>query len=320
MHILLVVLLFSSFQSIAQEKSIEEVVVYGVRPGPDLWKVTKGENVLWVLGTLSPLPKRMKWQSEFVETVIKNSQAYVIPPSVSVDIGFFQAFSLARSAIGIKKNPGKKQLKDIVPEATYARWLLLKKKYLGNNRKIEKTRPIFASSKLFDKAISKIGLTYDTKVEKKVSKMAKKNKLEFIRPTIKIDMSKSKSAIKKFKKTNISDLECFSKTLDTLESDVNNMSKRASAWANGDVSKLIELQFANQEESCTSAILNNDFAKDVGMENIKERLRALWLEKVEESLNTNKSTFAILSIANLLGENSYLRSLEAKGYLVEIPK
>ena len=35
------------------------VVVSGVVTGPGLWKVSKDGHVLWVLGTLSPLPGHM---------------------------------------------------------------------------------------------------------------------------------------------------------------------------------------------------------------------------------------------------------------------
>ena len=31
-------------------------VVAGVQPGPGLWKVTRGENLMWILGTVAPVP------------------------------------------------------------------------------------------------------------------------------------------------------------------------------------------------------------------------------------------------------------------------
>jgi hypothetical protein len=335
MRITLTLLLFlsfqltMSFQLTAQvnsntksydEDEIEEVIAYGVRPGPELWKVSKGDNVLWIMGTLSPLPKKIKWQSSLVEAVIQNSQAYLLPPTVTADVGFFKALSLATSAIGIKKNPDKKKLKDVVPADIYARWLILKKKYLGNDRSVEKVRPIFASGKLFDKAISKIGLADNTKVEKKVRKLAKKNKLEFITPTIKIDLNKPKAAIKKFKKSEISDLECFKKTLDRLETDLNSMRLRAYAWANGDVTKMRALKFPNQDKACTSALLNNDIASDVGIVDLPQRARKIWVEEAKKALTNHKSTFAILSVSNLISEKSYLNDLIAEGYTVKVPK
>jgi len=46
---------------------LETVLVTGVQPGPGMWKVSKGEHVLWVLGTLAPLPKHISWQSHDVQ-------------------------------------------------------------------------------------------------------------------------------------------------------------------------------------------------------------------------------------------------------------
>ena len=299
---------------------MEEVIAYGIRPGPELWKVSKGENVLWILGTLSLLPKRMKWQSSLVAAVIENSQALLLPPTVTADVGFFQGLSLATSAIGIKKNPDKKKLKDMVPTKDYTRWLVLKNKYLGADRGVEKTRPIFASAKLFDKAISKIGLSYNTKVEKKVRKIAKKNKLEIIEPTITIDLNKPKKAIKKFKKTQLSDLECFSKTLDRLEVDLINMRLRATAWANGDIEKLKALKFPSQNQACSSAMLNTDVAQDMGFTDLPQRMRDMWLEEVNKTLVNNKSTFAYLPISRLMGKDNLIDLLKAEGYIIRVPK
>jgi hypothetical protein len=143
--------------------------------------------------------------------------------------------------------------------------------------------------------------------------------LEFINPQIKLDVSKLKTSLKNFKKTEISDLECFTRTLDTLEGDLSILKVRADAWARGDVAMLKELSYKNQDESCISAILDSDLTKDAGIENIKEKLQNLWLESAKDALTSNKSTIAILSINNLLGENSYLKLLEAEGYTVKEP-
>ena len=329
MNIFYALLLTLSFQVFANEntsnnnqnnKDVEQVIVYGVRPGPELWKVTDGENELWVLGTMALLPKKMVWHSELVEAVIENSQTMLLPPTADADIGFFKSLSLMTSIIGIKKNPDGKKLKDVVPKDLYARWLVLKKKYMGRDAGIEKTRPIFASQELFYKAIKKTGLVSDTKVKKKVLKLAKKNKLEFITPTLNIEIVKPKAAIKKFKKTEISDLECFSKTLDRLEGDLQVMLLRANAWANGDILTIKELKYPDQNKACGNAFLNSDVVQDTGMKDIVPRLREVWLETAIKSLKENKSTFAILPISNLIGSDSYLNFLADKGYTVIVPK
>src|SRR5690606_7247298 len=53
---------------------LEALVVSGAQPGPGMWKVRKGEHVMHILGTVSPLPRRMEWASDEVEAVIARSQ------------------------------------------------------------------------------------------------------------------------------------------------------------------------------------------------------------------------------------------------------
>lgn len=70
-------------------KDLETLVVTGVQPGPGLWRVSHEGNVLWILGTVSPLPAKMKWESAEVEAVIADSQQVLLPPSVTMtaDVG-----------------------------------------------------------------------------------------------------------------------------------------------------------------------------------------------------------------------------------------
>jgi uncharacterized protein YbaP (TraB family) len=215
--------------------ALKRVMVVGRVPGPDLWKVTNGENVLWILGTLSPLPKKLDWNSAPIKEVIESSQALLLPPAVNAELGFFKSLSLARSAIGIKKNPQKRKLVEVLPYDLYMRWLKLKEKYMGDNKSIEKVRPIFASQKLFAKAIKKTGLKSGSEIEKTVRKHAKKSKLEMIQPEITIDLNNPKKALKKFKKTEIDVLECLTKLLDRLETELNAMRFRAIAWSYVDI-------------------------------------------------------------------------------------
>ena len=59
------------------EEIIEEVTVIGERAGPGLWKVRNGDNTLYILGTLSPLPKKMTWRSREVENVLARAQQFI---------------------------------------------------------------------------------------------------------------------------------------------------------------------------------------------------------------------------------------------------
>src|ERR1700756_1995947 len=65
--------------STSQVTNLEAVTVSGEQPGPGLWRISKGDHVMWVLGTLSPLPDRMQWKTNDVEQTIASSQEVLGP-------------------------------------------------------------------------------------------------------------------------------------------------------------------------------------------------------------------------------------------------
>jgi len=54
-----------------------EIVVEGRHEGPRMWTVRKADHTLWILGTISPLPKRMVWQPDAVQEVLRHTQEVV---------------------------------------------------------------------------------------------------------------------------------------------------------------------------------------------------------------------------------------------------
>src|ERR1700739_454547 len=55
----------------------EEIVVEGRHEGPRMWIVRKGDHTLWILGTISPLPKRMVGEAGAVQEVLKHVEEVV---------------------------------------------------------------------------------------------------------------------------------------------------------------------------------------------------------------------------------------------------
>src|SRR5688572_6175215 len=70
----------------AAPRVLETVVVSGVQPGPGLWKVSRGDHVLWVLGTLQPLPKRMTWEPREVVAKIESAQEVLLPGGAQIAV------------------------------------------------------------------------------------------------------------------------------------------------------------------------------------------------------------------------------------------
>lgn len=302
-------------------RDLPTMVVTGVQPGPGLWKVSKGDHVLWVLGTLSPLPRGMEWDSKVVDATIAQSQEVLFSPSVSVgtDSGFFGNLALIPSALKARRNPDGKRLQDVVSPAQYARWQVLKARYIGSDRGIEQWRPVFAAMELYEKAIEKSGMSGRGVTGPRVSKMAKQHGIKTTNPVVKITIKNARKVLKEFATTTLDDGDCFARTLDRIETDIGTMRARANAWAIGDIQTLRELPYGNQFTACSAAFSSAELARKNGIADMSQQIESKWMSAAESALARNRSTFATLPIAELLKRDGYLAKLEAKGYEVEAP-
>jgi hypothetical protein len=106
----------------ARVEPLEEVVVTGRVPGPPLWKVSKGEHVLWILPLVDMYPKKMKWESKRVEKLIGESQEFIYRPRAASGVATANPFLIVR---GLRLYnmmvhlPDKKTLTDVLPPDAY---------------------------------------------------------------------------------------------------------------------------------------------------------------------------------------------------------
>jgi uncharacterized protein YbaP (TraB family) len=300
---------------------LDTVVVSGKLPGPGLWKISKDDHVLWLLGTIAPLPRRMDWESSDVEATIAASQELLLPPSASMraEGAAFGGLFLLPSLMKARNNPGKETLSEVLPEADYARWTRLKQRYLGRDRGVEKRRPILAAAALQEEALDDADLTLDNLAAKVARRAAKKHDLTITQPKLEIVITDPKATIKEFAATPLDDLDCFRRTLDRLESDIETMKLRANAWALGDVELLQSLPYTDNFRACADALFESRIAERQGFADLEERLTVEWLNAADAALAKNTSTFALLPMSVMLRENGMLARLRGKGYRVQQP-
>jgi hypothetical protein len=297
------------------------VVVEGRRPGPGVWKVSKGDHVMWVFGLYSPLPQKMEWDSTHVERLVAKSQEVLTAPGISIGFGFFRSLILIPTMIGIDKNPDGARLQDLLPADVYGRWQVLKGRYIGADDGIERERPLFAAERLLQAGLQKNGLARNGVVSDRIEKIAKQNKVKLTSTMLAIELDEPRRVLNEFKKTQMEDLTCFTTTLERLDDDIDAMRVRANAWANGDIAEITRVDYAERDDVCGDALWNSPLAKTTpALQNVRERARAGWMKAAEKALANNTSTFAMLRMQDIGGPNSYLADLQAKGYTVESPK
>jgi hypothetical protein len=308
----------------ALEEAPSQVVVSGKRPGPGLWKVSKDGHVMWVFGMYAPLPPKLEWDDSRVDRLIAQSQEVLSPPGAGVGVGVWGGLKMLASVptvIAAVKIPDGATLHDVLPADVYARWSVLKQKYIGDGDGIERVRPFFAAQHLTDAGMKKSGLSGGAEVRKQIESLAKKRGVKLTQTGFSVALDDPGRVLKDFKDSQLEDTACFVKTLERFEGDIDAMRARANAWANGNIAEITNLDYAEREGVCNDVIFNSPAAKKhPAFQNLRERRLASWLKAAEKALDNNTSTVAMLTMSDILGPKSYLAALQAKGYTVESPK
>lgn len=322
-------------------EELETVLVLGEQPGPGLWKVSRGDHALWLLGTVEPLPKGMKWKSRTVEARVAESQQVLLPGVVDVDanIGVLRGLTLLPAAIKAGKNPGGATLQQVLPPDLYARWRVLREKYIGRDDDIEAWRPTLAIGRLRAVALRKSGLVDGPRVTEAVERAARQHRVRVqrladVRRTLKVD--NARGILKGMQQLQVDDVECFRQTLDQLEPELERTRARANAWSRGDTDQLRAL-YTDQPaplEDCARVYEQalqqggqagaSDARKVIEngrwhAEQARVQLHRNWLAAAEAALASHRSTFAVVPMQALLGRDGYLATLRARGYEITEP-
>ena len=293
---------------------IEEVVVEGRHEGPRMWIVRKGDHTLWILGTISPLPKKMVWQPDAVEEALKQVQE-VVPgwPAYGIGANPITALRVYIEWRRLQKPPDQLPLREALPPDLYARVSALKARYDPHDDKLEQMRPMLAARQLLVRGLDASGLAVQNEVQQEVLKLARRHGVRVHQDKLRIE--DPVGVLKDVGATPLAgEVACLNSVVTLLETDVSLMQDRARAWALGDVETLRQLPHAEDRTACLAAVSTSERVRT-----LIARAQSDWLIAVEDSLARNRGTLAVQSMDRLLGETGTLAALRAKGYQVEGP-
>src|SRR5580698_844636 len=130
--------------SSAPPAQLDELTVTGERTGPGMWRVRRGNSQVWILGSISPLPKDITWRSRQVEQVLATTKRVLVPKPLEIGIvRILWLLVTERNLIMIK---GGKRLRDVLSPDLHARFALDRSKYTSDADKWEHFRPIVAAA------------------------------------------------------------------------------------------------------------------------------------------------------------------------------
>jgi uncharacterized protein YbaP (TraB family) len=294
----------SRYTRTATGAAVEEVLVTGVHPGPGMWKVTSGENTLWILGTHAPLPQRLVWRSQEVEFAISEAQQVLDTYAAS--------FSLrGGNPLAMKGKP----LRRVLSRKAYSQWRSLKKKYIGDNDEIETALPVTVALLLRSNAFAQSGLGNSEIVLRELHRLARAYQVPV---TNDHQVTKVISGMPADAAAERRGVEFLLETMKNLEGDLRAARVRANAWAMGDIEALraqatADTNVARLYASSWPYLTESELAE------LTAETDAKWLEAVERALRHNHTTVASLPIFMLLRDDGLLAALRTRGFEIIEP-
>jgi hypothetical protein len=327
----------------AEEKleELEPVVVVGGFATPRMWKVSKGDHAMWVLGG-EAIPAGVQWRFDQVDARIAESQLVLYPgrAGADLDVGFFRIVTLVPTAFKAAKNPKGKTLKDVLPQDLYARWRVLKTAYEGKSNDIEEWRPGVAIIMLSEKIGKKIGPfpvkprptqpPTGPRLRPLVDKSAKQHKVK-VRTLRTVEreykVKNVKEMLKSVSESTAGEVKCFAQTLEFLEHLIEYADRKKAAGTQ-------DIGEPPYQENCGDFLVkgmrSGEIPDPAGILKALDGLAkegklaidqrdAEWIAAAEASIAKNKSSFTVLPMYQITSPTGYVAKLKELGYSVEEP-
>lgn len=295
----------------------EEIQVVGDLPGPPLWRVTRDDHVLWILGTPKLVPDDLLWQSDSVERALADSVEYLTATDMRITLrNPVKAVRTLRKINRMQRIPDDGTLDDLLPEDLYQLFSDTRFRYAPKRDNFERLRPSVAAERLFDSAAESAGLESGRTIDLAIEKRARKHKVKKV-PTGLSERYKDSPLLDFMQEVSASaEQTCLQARLQELDSQLKAHTRLAAAWAVGDLATLRAHPGDSATWACDSFALAFD-PEVLGQ--IESRSWALWLQNVDRALRDNESTFAVLPLGDLLRADGPLSWLRQRGYEVLEP-
>jgi uncharacterized protein YbaP (TraB family) len=293
----------------AAADQLQELVVTGERTGPGLWHVHKGAAHVWILGSISPLPRDITWRSTQVERLLASTTLVLVPKPF--EIGIVRILWLLITERSVLMVRGGKHLKDVMPADLYARFAKDRARYTSDASKWERFRPIIASAFLEREAFHSVGLSARLDLGAAMRALAKKRSVRVEEVKI-AGVGDVLDALKTMQPAT--ENTCVDASLVTIETGLPQLIDRARAWATGDIDHIQSHPEPAQVDACVKALDSGAAAGD-----LVGRIRRSWLQALLKSLDGAGTTIAVVNMDLLLESGGLLDELKQRGYEVDPP-
>src|SRR5690606_3279016 len=221
----------------AQEQRPTEIRVTARQPGPPLWRVTHGENTLWILPLVSAIPRGLQWDTTRLERILGESGEFIHAPDVDLDISrlvmlnpvnWVRGYRLAKR---LGEHPEGKTLEESLPPELYARYAAIRDRYFPKERKdYEQQRPAFVAGRMLQRVLEAERLDGGSGVRKELQRLLRKQR-KLVRTEVGVEERleggfgalRDRAVALVDSLTLDQELQCFAEQVERIERHVGDM-------------------------------------------------------------------------------------------------
>jgi uncharacterized protein YbaP (TraB family) len=283
---------------------VQELDVIKRLPGPALWRVTRGDSEVIILGSLQPLPHLLVWDTSRVAHALDGATALLLPPEPKVGV---------MDSVGLFFNRGAfelhgETLSQALPPQERARYQQVLGLIHARPDKYEHMKPAIAGGFLIGDWRRAAGLS-DAKPISTVVKLAEADHV----PIRHIgDFDAAPMARKVAQMSANADLACFDAAMDDIDREAARAPANAKAWANADLKAI--------GQSYTISVFDRCLMQSPSFQGLLERGMTQGLQAIEAALQRPGKTVAIIDLNFLLRPGGMLDRLKAKGDQITVPQ
>ncbi len=288
-----------------QWSDVTTVVVRAKAPGPAMWKLTKGNSTVWVLGILAETPENFTWDTRRVEKIIQGAKTIIVP-------GHFHGSRDAsdRWARG-SELPSGDYLRNHVSPETYDRFeaAVSATPGLASHHYIIYT-PVRAGKTLFEDSLdARHILRYDMTnqiVDLSEARRGPKAESAYV-----VD---SDVLTDGWLKMGADDQEaCLNDFLDGITYDTDVLPGMAAAWATGDLPTVLSQYQESSQLTCNLRLPK-------WQKLYQDQFIGKMSEAITKAMKKGGRSLAVVPFVDLLRKDGVLDQLRAQGVTITSPE
>ena len=278
---------------------ITEVVVRARAPGPAMWKLTRGDATVWVMGTLHVAPKSLPWDATRFRRILTGAHILILPRIIQDEPVSEQDMELS----------GSQQLSDVVSAAAYHRFQtdLEQENFDGLPNGLA-YQPAWAGAWLILRIYDAHDITTHI-VPPEVTTYAAQSGV-----TVKyVDRHTNRLQARQYSRMDKATGEaCLNDYLDGIDHDLASVDPMGKAWADGDIPTIL----ANHREPAwvTCFLAQPKYAQIYETYAVDDMVKA-----VDDALKTPGKSVAVMPLSDLLRRDGILDRLRAEGVTITAP-